>query len=345
MMFGNKKSLFLISYVVLVVAILGGCSEIVKTRAFTYKQPIIDPDIYVDIYNPDLAWNGSTLLADNHNLEHPRIIEVNMRGEIVWQYAIPNKIVRDSHPGRGLDVELLSNNNILFVLPFEGVYEVNRQGMIVWSYRDRVTHDADRLPNGNTIMVCSWGKISDAQVKEVNSKGKVVWEWYTKDHFYKPPYKDISDAGWTHVNAVSRHSNGNTLVSLRNFDLTVEVDAQGSVIWSFSWKSLGKGPHEPEILPNGNMLIALRKPHRVMEINRETEAIVWEYRKSGLKTIRDADRLPNGNTLIVGRTEILEVTRDGEVVWQLGVKGVSRENKDKGRWFYKAERIAIKGNK
>jgi hypothetical protein len=340
-MFGNKRSSFLISYVVLVVTILSGCSEAVKTRAFTYKQPIIDPDIYVDMYNPDLAWNGSTLLADYHRLERPRIIEVNMEGEIIWEYLLPKNLRRYTNPG--FDVEWLPNNNILFVLPRKGVYEINRNGDIVWSYLDRkVSHDADRLANGNTLVVWGGGdELSDAQVKEINLKGEIVWAWYAKDHFYKPPYKDISHEGWTHVNAVSRLSDGNTLISLRNFHLTVEVDAQGSVVWSCSWKSLGKNPHEPEILPNGNMLIALRRPHRVMEINRETEDIVWEYRESGLKTIRDADRLPNGNTLIVGRTKVLEVTRDREVVWQLRVKGVSREKKDKGRWFYKAERIEI----
>lgn len=31
-----------------------------------------DPDFTVDIYNPDKAWNGNTILADNHNRRSPR---------------------------------------------------------------------------------------------------------------------------------------------------------------------------------------------------------------------------------------------------------------------------------
>ena len=299
----------------------------------------VDPDIYVDIYNSEMTWTGTTLLADYHNHERPRIIEVNMQGEIVWEYLVPENLRKYRNPG--FDVELLSNNNLLFVLPRKGVYEINRNGNIAWSYLDKkVSHDADRLSNGNTLVVWGgWDEISDAQVKEINPKGEIVWSWYAKDHFYKPPYKDIYREGWTHTNAVTRLPNGNTLISLRNFNLTVEVDPPGSVVWSFDWGILGLHPHEPEILPNGNMLIALRIPHRVIEIDRETEAIVWEFEKTGVKVIRDADRLPNGNTLIVERTKILEVTPNGKVVWQLGVKGVTGEMKDKPRWFYKAERI------
>lgn len=111
-----------------------------------------DPDITVAIYNSDKAWNGLTLLPDNHKSDRPRIIEVNMLGEIVWQYQLPDYLKQYTNPG--FDVELLSNNNILFLLPRSGVYEINRNGTIVWSYKDtKVSHDADRLPNGNTLVV------------------------------------------------------------------------------------------------------------------------------------------------------------------------------------------------
>jgi phage terminase large subunit-like protein len=298
----------------------------------------VDPDIYVDVYKPGKTWHGTTLLADYHNPNRPRIIEVNMLGEIVWEYLIPENLRQYTNPG--FDVELLPNNNILFVLPRKGVYEVSRNGSVVWSYLDeKVSHDADRLPNGNTLVVWGEDEIGDAQVKEVNPEGRVVWAWYAKDHFYKSPYKDIYRQGWTHTNAVTRLPNGNTLISLRNFQLTVEVDPQGSVVWSFNWGSLGRHPHEPQVLPNGNLLIALRGPHRVVEIDRQTGAILWQFEKPTVKTIRDADRLPNGNTLIVERTKVLEVTSAGEVVWLLRVKGVTGEKRDKPRWLYKAERI------
>ncbi len=326
----------------------------------------VDPDISVDIYEPDLVWAGTTLLADLHDpyrrgIEGDyfvRLIEVNMLGEIVWEYVVPEDL--GIHSNTGLDVELLPNDNILFVLPHNGVYEVNRNGIIVWSYlTTRISHDADRLPNGNTIFVWGGGdEMSDAQVKEINAEGEIVWEWYARDHFNEPPYSTIDNQGWTHTNAVTRMANGNTLISPRNFGLLVEVDPQGSVVRTIGGgvilgdkASILKqneekdphGPHDPEVLPNGNILVVSQfLPHRAVEMDSETGDVVWEFTITdpGNWPVRDADRLPNGNTLITGVTKIVEVTPEGKIVWQLTL-GVTFERGDLAPFgFYKAERIS-----
>lgn len=300
----------------------------------------VDPDIYVDVHVPDKAWPGTTLLPDNHNLQRPRIIEVNMLGEIVWQYVVPENLRQYTNPG--FDVELLPNNNILFVLPRKGIYEINRDGNIVWSHLDKkVSHDADRLPDGNTIFVFgAYDQKDDAQVREINPKGETVWAWYAKDHFYKAPYKDIFLGGWTHTNAVSRLPNGNTLISLRNFDFVVEVDPSGSVV-----RTIGEGifhhQHDPELLANGNILVADHSvPQRALEIDPETSEIVWQFAVPG-QLLRDANRLPNGNTLITGATVIVEVSPQGEIVWRLRLKAAIEKGEAPARGFYKAERIGI----
>jgi len=304
----------------------------------------VDSDITVDTYQSEMAWAGTTLLPDNHNRDKPRIIEVNMLGEIVWQYLIPQSLRQYTNPG--FDVELLPSNNILFVLPRNGVYEIDRNGKIIWSYlTPKISHDADRLPNGNTIFVFGADdQKSDAQVTEVNPKGEVVWAWYAKDRFDKPPYNNIFNEGWTHTNAVSRLSNGNTLISPRNFNFVVEVDPKGEVV-----RTCGEGifssQHDPEFLPNGNIIAALQwrdKPHRAVEFDPKTGKIVWEYLIPDRKNwpVRDANRLPNGNTLITGAKEIVEVTPQGGIVWRLRLQGVSFTPQDApGRGFYKAERI------
>ena len=303
----------------------------------------VDPDISVDIYQSDMVWDGTTLLADNHNLERPRIIEVNMLGEIIWEYQVPQNLRQYTNPG--FDTEWLPNDNILFVLPRNGVYEVERDGNTVWSYLDnKVSHDADRLPNGNTLVVYGHeDKISDAQVKEINPEGEIVWAWYAKDHFDKSPYKDIYNQGWTHTNAASRLPNGNTLISLRNFNFVVEVDQQGTVV-----KIIGEGifnhQHDPEILPSGNILSATHTSDHAVEIDSETGEVVWRLaaQEQGTWRVRDADRLPNGNTLITDATKIAEVTPEREIVWLLKVEGVTYEKEDwPRRGFYKAERIGI----
>jgi len=59
----------------------------------------VDPEISVDIYQSELAWSGTTLLADNYIPGRRRIIEVNMLGEIItfdilifYYYTLPNII-------------------------------------------------------------------------------------------------------------------------------------------------------------------------------------------------------------------------------------------------------------
>jgi phage terminase large subunit-like protein len=317
----------------------------VMARPTSMPRGTADPDIHVDIYQSDMAWPGTTLLPDNHNPEKPRIIEVNMRGEIIWEYLVPQNLKQYANPG--FDVELLPNNNVLFVLPRNGVYEIDRKGKIVWSYlTNKISHDADRLPNGNTIFAFgAFDQKSDAQVTEVNPKGEVVWTWYAKDHFDKPPYKDIYNEGWTHTNAVTRLPNGNTLISPRNFDLMIEVDPQGAVV-----RTIGEGvfysTHDPEVLTNGNILAVSQwrdRPHQAIEIDPKTGKIVWQFAMPERRTwpVRDANRLPNGNTLITGATVIIEVTPQGQIVWALRLKeGIIEPGQGQARGFYKAERIS-----
>ena len=265
-----------------------------------------------------------------------------MLGELIWKYQIPQNLKQYTNPG--FDAELLPTNNILLVLPGKGVYEINRKGDTVWSYLDnKVSHDADRLPNGNTLVVFGNNdKANEAQVKEVSPEGGIVWSWYARDSYDKSPYKDIFEEGWTHTNAAVRLPNGNTIISPRNFNFLVEVNPQGDVV-----KTIGEGifrhQHDPEVLPNGNILAANhQRPNRAVEIDPNTGKIIWQsfgFRKDN-SPVRDANRLPNGNTLITGTTEIVEITAKGEIVWKLRLNNVTFNSEQaRGFGFYKADRI------
>ncbi|NYZ77890.1 aryl-sulfate sulfotransferase [Candidatus Micrarchaeota archaeon] len=330
-----------------------------KTTEVRMPRGIKDANLAVEVYASDKVFPGTTLFSNIHDAQKPRIVEVNMLGEVVWEYVLPENLKRYVNPG--FDASRLSNNNVLFVLPLKGVYEVNRNGAIVWSYLDaKVSHDADRLANGNTLVV--WGGADgkdDAQVKEISPEGKVVWSWCAKDYYNKAPYDTINrENSWTHANAATRLSNGNTLISLRNFQLTIEVAPNGSIVWSHDWSSFGNSvdPHDPELLSNDNLLVCLPPidaPYPAVEINRTTGKTVWTYSKPGLMSSRDCDRLPNGNTMIVTvntniprdesngekvwESQVIEVTPSGEIVWQLSLKNAP-STRSPG-WLYKAERI------
>ena len=332
-------------------------------------QPMVrgqkDSAIEVTVYNAEKVWPGTTLLSDHHDVGSPRVIEVNMLGEVTWQYVLAEDFKQYTNPGQ--DVERLANGNTLLVLPGKGIVEISSEGDVIWSHMDeKVSHDADRLANGNTLYAFGDNDgLEDAQAKEVTPDGELVWQWYAKDYFNQEPYVNLSRNGWTHTNAVERLENGNTLISPRNFSLLVEVDSNGSVV-----RTIGEGllvdAHDPESLSNGNILVSNQlKPHEALEFDPDTNKIVWRfvppYRQIGenfdvnfvdakpvMMPIRDVDSLPNGNVLITGYPFIIEVTRDGEIVWQLQyadmesvVEGRSGSNKGPSYGFYKAQRISV----
>ena len=151
--------------------------------------------------------------------------------------------------------------------------------------------------------------------------------WYSKDDY-------------THANAIelvdeaaamrlSGQPGRQVLVSMRELGAIGLLDLDREV---FTWAARGPwiGQHDPDLLPNGNMLLfdnvgdfSDRGDSRVIEFNPKTYEIVWSYAGSTNQPFHsilrsDQERLANGNTLITesdgGR--LLEVTRDGEIVWE-----------------------------
>ena len=153
-------------YKIIMVFAMMCCTLPVYAQTTVSPEGRVDVNIYVDKYDRDKAYNGTTLLPDHHDPQNTRVVEVNMEGKIVWEYVLPGHLRRYTNPG--FDAELLPNGNILILLPRKGLYEINRNGDTVWSHWDRkVSHDADRLPNGNTIYVFGAAdQINDAQVKK-----------------------------------------------------------------------------------------------------------------------------------------------------------------------------------
>ena len=313
-----------------------------KQRTVTKKYQGPYPDLIVKKYDKDKTWQGNVLFVDkNRN----RIVEAGLDGKIVWECSGPesevSRSMRRSCGARLTDVELLPNNNVLILSGGIGVYELDRKCNVLWSYENEtVSHDADRLKNCNTIMACVGAeKVSgfpykDPQAIEVDPEGKIVWAWYAKKEYADSKYKDIrsKDADdWTHMNSVQRLKDGNTLLSVRNWNLLIAVDKKGMTTWKTGVKEIPKNgwgrqsphcPHTPVLLDNGNIILSEPIKGRVIEWNPKQEIIVWKYpdpnwRQGGpYYFIRAAHRLPNGNTFIIDSLgQFVEVTSNGEVVW------------------------------
>jgi outer membrane protein assembly factor BamB len=165
----------------------------------------------------------------------------------------------------------------------------------------------------------------------VNESGAVTWEWQAENHLsrgtefheeYAGPADPGGEADWTHVNDIDKLDNGNFQLSIRNFDIVIEVDPETknitNVVGEPGNTEILDHQHNPYELRNGTVLVADSGNDRVVELNATTDEIVWQYGGKGLlHWPRDADRLPNGNTLIVDtfNNRVVEINERGEVVW------------------------------
>jgi hypothetical protein len=117
-------------------------------------------------------------------------------------------------------------------------------------------------------------------------------------------------------------NNPQILVSMRNINtfLTFDISSR-EITWIWGPNNLVY-PHHPSLLSTGKILLFDNGIERseVLEIDPENLDIVWRYTDEEFftKTRGSAQRLPNGNTLITESNQgrVIEVTADGEVVWE-----------------------------
>jgi hypothetical protein len=136
---------------------------------------------------------------------------------------------------------------------------------------------------------------------------------------------------------------GQVLLSFRELGAIGVLDlATEELVWAARGSWIGQ--HDPDILPDGHVLLFdnyghFEKPEgrsRVIEFDPATMEIVWQYTGTAQAPLDSAirasqQRLANGNTLITESSggRILEVTRQGEIVWQFvnPVRGGERNSK------------------
>lgn len=120
---------------------------------------------------------------------------------------------------------------------------------------------------------------------------------------------------------------GDILVSMRDINLVAILDpVDRQIRWSWGPELLD-GQHQPVLLDSGNILVfdngRKRSWSRILEIDPVSKRIVWSYPAE-----RDplffshwggtVERLSNGNTAITetAKGRLLEVTKEGDVVWE-----------------------------
>jgi uncharacterized repeat protein (TIGR01451 family) len=163
-------------------------------------------------------------------------------------------------------------------------------GTVVWQFANPAGtvfhHDWERLPNGNTLILCyqdilvpaiSPVNVQEDFILEVNPAGDIVWEWHISDHFDQLGLSQdridrIYEVGgdWSHVNTVAaipentshtdpRFSPGNIVISIRHQNTVAIIDrVTGEVVWTLADATIGQ--HMTHMLPDdvpggGNILV------------------------------------------------------------------------------------------
>ena len=219
------------------------------------------------------------------------------------------------------------------------IIEVDANKNIVWQIQGMgIPHDIEELPSGHLLVADT----ARDRCVEINYPGiEVIWSWepskinWTKvnpewnaTHYYNNPLA----YDWTHLNDVDfkQYSTWNAcLISLRNFDLIVEVNYTAEIIgpannWAnIVWwygdhgnYTLMRHQHNPDYLSNGNIIICDSENDRILEVNKTTKEVVWVL-DEGLEWPRDADEL-DGTLLITDsfNNRVIEINKTTkEVIW------------------------------
>jgi hypothetical protein len=248
--------------------------------------------------------------------------------------------------------ELLPDGHVMFGWMRRGMVELDWNGHLSWRYNCQQHHDFYRHPDGRVVALCHEYRFNNriwdgAMFKncwfvEVDRAGNELWEWHSDEHIDElieltgakfPSKRD----DWTHCNTVealpatplgekdSRFREGNVLFSYRTIDTIGIIDRQTDrIVWAWGPGEIER-QHMPTLLPNGRMLVfdngSIRKQSRVIEIDPSTNEITWEYRlpdHAFSSALSGQEQLPNGNILICAGPPgvLLEVTREGEIVWE-----------------------------
>ena len=189
------------------------------------------------------------------------------------------------------------------------------------------------------------GVSNDRVVIYNRTREEITWEWRFRNHYAADVAGGHSE-DWTHVNDVDPVGEDRLLLSPRNFDQAIVVDRTTKEIelqlGDDENHAVLHEQHNPDYLESADgtptILVADSENDRVVEYALVEECErpadvekagnrldcgwerVWSVGGEGqFNWPRDADRLPNGNTLVTDSKNhrVLEVTPEGEVVWEV----------------------------
>jgi len=229
--------------------------------------------------------NGNLLL----HTAAATVTELTPKKEVVWKYEARPKTGYKGRVEVHAFQRLADGNTMVAESGNRRIVEVNKDGKIVkvvpliveHSDPHRDTRMVRKLDTGN-YLVCHE---ADGCVREYDEKGKMVWS-YSLDLAGRPRSPGHGPEGHgTEVFGAIRLANGNTMIAGGNNNRVLEVNKDGTVVWSIDQKEL---PHITlawvttlHVLPNGNLIVgnchAGPENPQLFEVTRDKK-VAWTFK-------------------------------------------------------------------
>ena len=171
---------------------------------------------------------GHVLITDQSN---ERIIEVNLKKQIVWQYPDPSDLNPADLLSNPNSAELLRNGHILISDENNNrAIEVNRAHQILHTFTAGGTVSgvafSSRLANGDTLLTDS----NNSRIVEVDKNDNVVSQYFTNTD---PNSNNNRVGGGPLPTRAVRFRNGDTLISDQYNHRVIEIDPNQKIVRTF----------------------------------------------------------------------------------------------------------------
>ncbi|OIP37662.1 MAG: hypothetical protein AUK47_13230 [Deltaproteobacteria bacterium CG2_30_63_29] len=325
---------------------LGRQDETLSPGPLMGSLPTLDAKVHLE----DSMEPGWTLLNLTNGFDGVplTVAIVDPQGRYRWYHQL-------SVPNSGADTEIFMMDSGVFVcgtrvsIPFT---EIAWSGEVVWENSQDAHHDC-RFPGADTERLRYLVDVPAAQCSGGFGGGHMVeMNRTTGEELYRFPFcklwtPPVYESDWSHLNAIEPFPNEDAvLLSSRSQHSLFKANLDtNEVVWALGLNgefamdtsAYFYRQHAPEIQSNGNILLfdngddEHRPSSRLLELSYDetakTAQVVWEWAPTPAlynPIWGDADRLANGNTLgTFGQrstsisTELFEVTKAKDVVWQL----------------------------
>lgn len=329
-------------------------------------------------FDPERTAPGYNLFTHR---KHSEAVLTGLDGRRLHEWKHP-----DWNEGNWQHAELQPDGSLFVVMKKDALVKFDWDSDVLWKTDRDAHHDLDLDPEGSVYVLAMEIRdfpfedgtipVRDNQIVVFSPEGKFLREislFPLLEEFvpraslqmiqkigsdrahYQGPDKELIDLLHTNSIEILREDlgtvapAGSLLLSVRNLDLLVIIDAAGEeILWSWGPGEVIR-QHHATVLPNGNILFFDNRKgesgSRVLELDPATKEVMWEYRGTEEEPFYSYSRggsqkLDNENVLITESNQgrVFEITPSGDIVWEYLNPVLKPSTKRRGT-FYRMRRI------